>query len=95
MGNNPQIKSINERALKFNEVIWSKIMEEEGWESELEELRTRETFVERMGGEEKVDRQRERGKLNIRERISKLLDKDSFHEIGKFQADPPMTMKEI
>ena len=51
-------------------------MEEEGWESELEELRTRETFAERMGGEEKVDRQRERGKLNIRERISKLLDKD-------------------
>ena len=63
-------------------------MEEEGWESELEELRTRETFAERMGGKEKVDRQRERGKLNIRERINKLLDQNSFHEIGKISGRP-------
>ena len=53
------------------------------WEPELEELKFRESLAEKMGGSEKVERQNERGKLNIRERIALLLDEDSFHEIGK------------
>jgi acetyl-CoA carboxylase carboxyltransferase component len=52
------------------------------WEKELEELRRRETLAKRMGGEEKVKRHRDAGKLTVRERIDQLLDKDSFHEIG-------------
>ncbi|MGE4605564.1 MAG: carboxyl transferase domain-containing protein, partial [Myxococcota bacterium] len=53
------------------------------WEAEIEELRRREALAERMGGTEKVERQKSRGKLTIRERIELLVDSGSFHEIGK------------
>jgi propionyl-CoA carboxylase beta chain len=36
-----------------------------------------------MGGAEKVARQHERGKLDARERLRRLLDENSFREIGK------------
>jgi len=52
------------------------------WEKELEELRRREELAKKMGGEEKVKRHRDAGKLTVRERIARLLDKDSFHEVG-------------
>lgn len=52
------------------------------WEKELEELRRREELAKKMGGEEKVKRHRDAGKLTVRERIEKLLDKESFHEVG-------------
>ena len=35
-----------------------------------------------MGGVEKVRRQRDQGRLTVRERIDKLVDPKSFHEIG-------------
>ena len=53
------------------------------WDPELEELHLRETLAERMGGQEKVARQHDRGKLDIRQRLDLLLDDDSFHEVGK------------
>jgi len=53
------------------------------WDPELAELSDRETLVERMGGEEKVARQHERGKMDVRQRIDALGDEGSFHEIGK------------
>ena len=53
------------------------------WDPELEELHFRETLAERMGGQEKVTRQHDRGKLDIRQRLDLLLDDDSFHEVGK------------
>jgi len=53
------------------------------WDPELEELHLRETLAERMGGQEKVTRQHDRGKLDIRQRLDLLLDDDSFHEVGK------------
>jgi propionyl-CoA carboxylase beta chain len=53
------------------------------WEKELEELRRREALAEKMGGPEKLARQKERGKLNARERLAALLDEGSFREIGK------------
>src|SRR5919108_120709 len=40
------------------------------WEPELEELRRREELARRMGGEERVARQHESGRLTVRERIS-------------------------
>ena len=53
------------------------------WEKSIEELRRRERMAEKMGGEEPVSRQRGRGKLTVRERVSFLVDPGSFHEIGK------------
>lgn len=53
------------------------------WEKELEELKRRQALAERMGGAEKLARQKARGKLNARERIDALLDHGSFREIGK------------
>ncbi|MEL6364997.1 MAG: carboxyl transferase domain-containing protein [Pseudomonadota bacterium] len=53
------------------------------WEKELEELAAREAFADKMGGAEKVARQKSRGKLTARERIAALLDPNSFREIGK------------
>src|SRR5260221_12731507 len=52
------------------------------WEAEIDELRRREALARQMGGADKVKRQREGGKLTVRERIDQLLDRGSFHEIG-------------
>src|SRR5919198_3274381 len=53
------------------------------WDKEMEELRRREAFAEELGGPERVKRQHDGGRLTIRERIAKLADPASFHEIGK------------
>jgi acetyl-CoA carboxylase carboxyltransferase component len=53
------------------------------WDPELEELKRRERLAERLGGRERVERQRAAGRLTIRERIVRLLDPDTFHEVGK------------
>ncbi|HRD76327.1 MAG TPA: carboxyl transferase domain-containing protein, partial [Hyphomicrobiaceae bacterium] len=52
------------------------------WKPELDELRRREAFVREMGGADKVRRQHDGGRLTVRERIDKLADAGSFHEIG-------------
>ena len=52
------------------------------WQPEVDELRRREELARRMGGADKIKRQHDGGKLTVRERIERLLDKDSFHEIG-------------
>jgi acetyl-CoA carboxylase carboxyltransferase component len=54
----------------------------DNWEPEVEELRRREARAREMGGPEKIARQRDGGKLTVRERIDELLDEGSFHEIG-------------
>ncbi|MCG6953986.1 MAG: methylmalonyl-CoA carboxyltransferase, partial [Betaproteobacteria bacterium] len=53
-----------------------------GWETEIDELRRRETLALKMGGPDKVKRQHDGGKLTVRERIDRLLDPGSFHEVG-------------
>ncbi len=53
------------------------------WKKEIEELKKRESLAEKMGGKEKLKRQKDNKRLNVRERIDLLLDKNSFHEIGK------------
>lgn len=53
------------------------------WEKELEDLNRRRALAEKMGGEDKVARQHSRGKLDARERLRRLLDDESFREIGK------------
>src|SRR5262249_6071920 len=52
------------------------------WKPELDELARRETFAREMGGVEKVKRQRDQGRLTVRERIDRLVDAQSFHEVG-------------
>jgi acetyl-CoA carboxylase carboxyltransferase component len=53
-----------------------------GWEDEIAELRRREALAREMGGADKVKRQRDGGKLTVRERIESVLDPGSFHEVG-------------
>src|SRR5712691_10116194 len=52
------------------------------WQRELEELRRRERMAHAMGGPDKVKRQHDGGRLTVRERIDKLVDAGSFHEVG-------------
>lgn len=52
------------------------------WQPEIDEIRKREEFAKQMGGPERVARHHENGRYTVRERMDKLLDKDSFHEIG-------------
>ncbi len=52
------------------------------WQPELDELAKREAFGKRMGGEDKIKRQHDAGRLTIRERVDKLIDPNSLHEIG-------------
>tara|TARA_A100000164_G_C21921647_1_gene781001 strand:+ start:385 stop:1932 length:1548 start_codon:yes stop_codon:yes gene_type:complete len=53
------------------------------WKKDIEELSKREKLAEEMGGKEKLKRQRDNNRLNVRERINLLFDKNTFHEIGK------------
>lgn len=53
------------------------------WQSEMDELRRREAFAEQLGGPARVQRQHDGGRYTIRERIDKLVDAGTFHELGK------------
>jgi acetyl-CoA carboxylase carboxyltransferase component len=52
------------------------------WQPELDELHRREELARQMGGPERVGRQHAAGKLTVRERVERLLDRGSFHETG-------------
>ncbi len=58
------------------------------WKPEVEELRRRETLARRMGGEERVARQHDAGRLTVRDRIERLADPGSFHETGALTGVP-------
>lgn len=51
--------------------------------SSIKELRKRKTLSLAGGGEERLKKQRESGKMLARDRIEAILDKDSFEEIGQ------------
>ncbi len=53
------------------------------WKKEVEEIKKRKQLAEKMGGAKKLKKQKENNRLNIRERIEKLVDENTFHEIGK------------
>jgi acetyl-CoA carboxylase carboxyltransferase component len=67
-----------------------KTASDKGWLPEVEELRLRETLASQMGGEENLARHRAAGRLNVRERIDRLLDKGSFHETGGITGVPTL-----
>jgi methylmalonyl-CoA carboxyltransferase 12S subunit len=48
------------------------------------ELRDQRARIELGGGQERIDKQHAGGKLSARERVEKLVDRDSFQEIGQF-----------
>ena len=52
------------------------------WEEEISELKRRAELAFEMGGPDKVARQHEFNKLTIRERIDRIGDPGSFHELG-------------
>lgn len=53
------------------------------WMPEIEELHRRRALAEACGGPEAVAKHHAAGKLTVRERIDRLLDRGSFREIGK------------
>ena len=54
----------------------------EGWEGVLENLELRRRASRAMGGDERLRKHREAGKLDARARIDHLLDPESFQELG-------------
>jgi acetyl-CoA carboxylase carboxyltransferase component len=58
------------------------------WDPEVDEIRRRMALAREMGGEANVRRQHEAGKLTVRERIDRLVDPGSFHEIGALTGKP-------
>ena len=52
------------------------------WKKEVEIIKLRKSLALRLGGAEKIKRQHNAGRLTVRERITYLLDKDSFNEVG-------------
>jgi len=50
----------------------------------VEQLRKKRERVQLGGGQERIDKQHAAGKLTARERIEKLVDRDSFQEVGLF-----------
>ena len=52
------------------------------FEKELEELSKRKARAVEMGGREKIAKQHAKGRLSARERIERLIDPDSFLEVG-------------
>jgi acetyl-CoA carboxylase carboxyltransferase component len=58
------------------------------WQPEIDELRRRMELAKAMGGDANVERQHAGGKLTVRERVDRLLDPGSFHEIGGLTGKP-------
>ncbi len=52
--------------------------------NKLEELRSKKEQLKLGGGEDKIQKQHEKGKLTARERLNLLFDEGSFMEIGAF-----------
>jgi acetyl-CoA carboxylase carboxyltransferase component len=52
------------------------------WQPELAELARRRQLAHEMGGPERVARQRDAGRLTVRDRLDRLLDPGSWQEVG-------------
>ena len=57
----------------------------------LEQLAERRAHVEAGGGEEKLAKQRDKGKMTARERVAAMLDEGSFQETGAFRKNRTTT----
>ena len=63
------------------------------WQKEMDELRRREAFAERLGGPERVKRQHDGGRLTIRERVARLADPAASTSSARSPAAPPTTRR--
>ncbi|CAA0125285.1 Propionyl-CoA carboxylase beta chain [Halioglobus japonicus] len=61
----------------------------EGWQILLSQLQERTASALAMGGPDKVQKQHQRGRLHVRERIALLCDKGSFCEYGALAGGNP------
>ena len=61
------------------------------WKPELDDLARREAFAREMGGVDKVKRQRDQGRLTVRERIDGLTDKKAFTRSARSPASANTT----
>ena len=52
------------------------------WDKELKEILQKKEFALQQGGVKNVERQHAKGLLTIRERITAILDNNTFDEIG-------------
>lgn len=52
------------------------------WQKEVEQIEERRRLAKELGGEKAIERQHQRGRLTVRERIDGLVDADSFREVG-------------
>lgn len=57
----------------------------------IEQLAERRAQVEAGGGEDRLEKQRAKGKLTARERLDALLDEGSFQEVGAFRRNRTTT----
>src|SRR5256885_16061650 len=53
------------------------------WQKEMDELGRGGQLAGELGGPERVKRQHRGGRLTIRERVARLADAGTFHEMGK------------
>ena len=53
------------------------------WKKETKEIEKRKLLAKQQGGKDAVDLQHAKGRLTLRERIEKLVDKGSFQEQGE------------
>lgn len=60
-----------------------------GWEPAVADLRARRAAAAAMGGPERVARQHDRGRLDVRARLAALLDPAPFTEIGRLGGAVP------
>jgi len=64
-------------------------------QKQLAELEERRQKIKQMGGKERVEAQRKKGKLTARERIDMLIDEGTFHEVGMFAKRRNTAYKDI
>lgn len=64
-------------------------------EKQLDDFKTKRARIMDMGGRDQLEKQKKRGKLNARERINLLLDKETFHEIGLFTENRNKTYGDV
>ncbi|MDZ7689866.1 MAG: carboxyl transferase domain-containing protein [Balneolaceae bacterium] len=55
-----------------------------GKQEKVDELKRKREEARKGGGQKRIDKQHDKGKLTARERIDILLDEDSFEEVGSF-----------
>jgi acetyl-CoA carboxylase carboxyltransferase component len=63
------------------------------WQGKIKDLQSRRDIALEMGGQEKIQRQHEQGKLTARERLTLLFDDGEFSEYGLLATSPSERLK--